>query len=147
MKLQRAEEHFGQLGFEHQAFLNRNPYRMLREHDLGRGGSLPLAGQSGRAAPLREVVEPDRRVRPFAQGGPRTHRDVPPIIPRDSDRFRALYRNRGAVEREFGNLKNHYALAPLRVRGLERVRLRADLVMLARLSLALSRAPVILLAA
>jgi hypothetical protein len=37
MKLQRAEEHFGQLGHEHQAFLNRNPYRMLREHDLGEG--------------------------------------------------------------------------------------------------------------
>jgi hypothetical protein len=70
-----------------------------------------------------------------------------PIIPRDSDRFRALYRNRGAVEREFGNLKNHYALAPLRVRGLERVRLHADLVMLARLSLALERARAVPLAA
>src|SRR5438093_13202684 len=71
----------------------------------------------------------------------------PPIIPRDSDRFRALYRNRGAVEREFGNLKNHYALSPLCIRSLDRVRIHADLVMLARLSLALSRARAVPLAA
>jgi hypothetical protein len=31
MKLQRAEEHFGQLMAEHSAFLERNPYRVLRE--------------------------------------------------------------------------------------------------------------------
>jgi hypothetical protein len=70
-----------------------------------------------------------------------------PIIARGSDRFRTLYRNRGAVEREFGRLKHDYALAPLRVRGLERVRLHAHLVMLARLSLALSRARAVPLAA
>jgi hypothetical protein len=63
-----------------------------------------------------------------------------PIIPRDSGRFRTLYRNRGAVEREFGRLKNDYGLAPLRVRGLQGVRLHADLVMLGRLSFALLRA-------
>jgi hypothetical protein len=63
-----------------------------------------------------------------------------PIILRDSDRFHALYRNRGAVEREFGRLKNDYGLLPLRVRGLGRVQLHADLVMLGRLSLALLRA-------
>jgi hypothetical protein len=33
MKLQRAEEHFGQLRAEHAAFLSRNPYRMLIEDD------------------------------------------------------------------------------------------------------------------
>jgi len=70
-----------------------------------------------------------------------------PIIVRESDRFRALYRNRGAVEREFGNLKHHYGLAPLRVRGLQRVQLHADLTMLARLSLALIRARGVALAA
>jgi hypothetical protein len=43
-------------------------------------------------------------------------------------------------EREFGRLKNEYGLAPLRVRGLDRVRVHADLVMLARLSQALARA-------
>jgi hypothetical protein len=63
-----------------------------------------------------------------------------PHVPRDSDNFRNLYRNRGAVEREFGMLKNHLGLLPLRVRGLERVQLHADLTMLARLSLALRRA-------
>jgi IS5 family transposase len=62
-----------------------------------------------------------------------------PRIRRDSQRFRDLYRGRAAVEREFGRLKNDYGLAPLRVRGLERVRLHADLTMLARLAQALSR--------
>src|SRR6184192_710266 len=49
-------------------------------------------------------------------------------FPRDSDRWRSLYRRRSAVEREFGRLKHNYGLAFLRVRGLERVRLHADLV-------------------
>ncbi len=40
----------------------------------------------------------------------------------------------------FGRLKHHYALAMLRFRGIERVRLHADLTMLGRLALALSRA-------
>jgi hypothetical protein len=43
--------------------------------------------------------------------------------------------------------KHEYGLAPLRVRGLERVQLHADLVMLARLSQALSRARAVPLAA
>ena len=47
---------------------------------------------------------------------------------------------RAAVEREFGRLKNEWALLPLRVRGLERVRLHADLTILAKLSCALARA-------
>jgi hypothetical protein len=62
-------------------------------------------------------------------------------------RWRDLYRGRAAVEREFGRLKNEYGLAPLRVRGIERVALHADLVMLARLSQALARARAIPLAA
>ena len=49
-------------------------------------------------------------------------------------------RGRAAVEREFGRLKNEWALLPLRVRGLERVRLHADLTILATLACALSRA-------
>jgi Transposase DDE domain len=60
-------------------------------------------------------------------------------IPRKSDKWRRLYRGRSAVEREFGRLKHIYGLAFLRVRGIERVRLHADLVMLARLGQALSR--------
>jgi hypothetical protein len=63
-----------------------------------------------------------------------------PLIPRGTKRWRELYRGRAAVEREFGRLKNEYALAPLRTRGLARVRLHADLVMLARLAQALARA-------
>ena len=50
-----------------------------------------------------------------------------------------LQRSPPAAEREFGRLKNDYALAQLRVRGLERAQLHADLMMLARLSVALAR--------
>jgi hypothetical protein len=46
---------------------------------------------------------------------------------------------REEVEREFGRLKHEYGLSPLRVRGLARVQLHADLTMLARLSQAPSR--------
>ena len=68
-------------------------------------------------------------------------------IPYGSDEWKRLYRGRAAVEREFGRLKHDYGFAPLRVRGLARVQLHADLVMLARLSLALSRARAVPLAA
>ena len=70
-----------------------------------------------------------------------------PRIPRHTQRFRDLYRGRAAVEREFGRLKHDFGLAPLRVRGLARVQLHADLTMLARLAQALSRARAIPLAA
>ena len=60
-------------------------------------------------------------------------------IPYGSDEWKRLYRGRAAVEREFGRLKNEYGLTPLRTRGLARVRVHADLVMLARLGQALSR--------
>jgi hypothetical protein len=70
-----------------------------------------------------------------------------PLVPRSTKRWSNTYRGRAAVEREFGPLKNEYGLAPLRVRGLERVALHAVLVMLARLSLALARARAVPLAA
>jgi Transposase DDE domain/Transposase domain (DUF772) len=63
-----------------------------------------------------------------------------PLIPRETARSRKLYCGRGAVEREFGRLKHEWALLPLRVRGLERVRLHADLTILAKLSTTLERA-------
>jgi hypothetical protein len=59
-------------------------------------------------------------------------------IPRHTARSSKLYRSRGAVEREFGRLKHEWALLPLRVRGIERVRLHADLTILAKLSCALA---------
>jgi Transposase DDE domain len=65
-----------------------------------------------------------------------------PHIARHTERFRKLYAGRSAVEREFGRLKHEYGLGPLRVRGLGRVQLHADLTMLARLGLALSRAQI-----
>ena len=63
-----------------------------------------------------------------------------PLIPRETKRFKAGYRKRAAVEREFGRLKTSWGLKPLRVRGLERVRLHADLTVLTKLACALSRA-------
>jgi len=58
-------------------------------------------------------------------------------VARGTDLWRSLYRRRSAVEREFGRLKHHHGLAILRVRGIVRVRLHADLIMLGRLALAL----------
>lgn len=62
-----------------------------------------------------------------------------PLIPYKSDRWWRLYRGRSAVEREFGRLKHEWGLRPLRVRGLERVRLHADLTVLTKLACALTR--------
>jgi transposase, IS5 family len=70
-----------------------------------------------------------------------------PLIPRETKRWRDLYRGRGAVERCFGRLKHEAGLAPLRVRGLERVQLHADLCILATLASALARARAVPLAA
>jgi len=62
-----------------------------------------------------------------------------PLVPRETKRWKSLYRRRASVEREFGRLKNEWALLPLRVRGIERVRLHADLTILAKLACALAR--------
>jgi hypothetical protein len=70
-----------------------------------------------------------------------------PLIPRETKRFKALYHGRATVEREFGRLKHDYGLAPLRLRGIERVRLHADLTMLARLASALVKTRAVPLAA
>jgi transposase, IS5 family len=70
-----------------------------------------------------------------------------PLIPRETLRWGKLYADRSAVERAFGRAKNEWALLPLRVRGLERVRLHADLTMLAQLACALARARTVPLAA
>jgi Transposase DDE domain len=62
------------------------------------------------------------------------------LIPRSTDRWKAIYKTRGSVEREFGRLKHEYGLGPLRVRRIERVRLHVDLTVLARLTTALATA-------
>jgi hypothetical protein len=84
--------------------------------------------------PLR-VLKGKQPVLPIGVGG-----RLLPRIPRHTQQWRDLYRSRGAVERAFGDLKLHYGLEPLRVRGRERVALHIDLVMLGRLGQALSRA-------
>ncbi len=63
-----------------------------------------------------------------------------PLIPYKSKRWNSSYRKRVAVEREFGRLKHEWGLRPLRVRGLERVRLHTDLTILTKLACTLSRA-------
>lgn len=70
-----------------------------------------------------------------------------PLIPRETPRWKSLYRRRGAVEREFGRLKNEWATAPLRVRRLECVQLHVDLTILAKLACRLTAERPIALAA
>jgi hypothetical protein len=70
-----------------------------------------------------------------------------PLIPRETLRWKGLYRGRSSVERSFGRLKHEWALAPLRVRGIERVQLHANLTILAKLSCALANQREILVAA
>ena len=69
------------------------------------------------------------------------------LIPRETDRWKALYRTRTGVEREFGRLKHEWALLPLRVRRIERVALHVDLTIFARLASALADARAVSLAA
>jgi hypothetical protein len=59
------------------------------------------------------------------------------LIPRGTERWKALYRQRWSVERTFGRLKHEWGLTPLRVRRLARVQLHADLTILAQLAFAL----------
>jgi transposase, IS5 family len=62
------------------------------------------------------------------------------LIPRSTRRWKKLYNSRTAVEREFGRLKHEWAMLPLRIRGLKKVKLHVDLTILTRLSCALLKA-------
>jgi len=62
------------------------------------------------------------------------------LIPRGTERWKGLYHRPGAVEREFGVLKHQWAMLPLRVRRLDRVRLHVNLTILAQLADAVTRA-------
>ena len=64
------------------------------------------------------------------------------LIPRGTRRWKSLYHQRGAVEREFGVLKHQWAMLPLRVRRLDRVRLHVDMTILTRLADAVVRADI-----
>ena len=70
-----------------------------------------------------------------------------PLIPRETLRWKGLYRGRASVERAFGRLKNEWSLAPLRVRKIERVRLHADLTILSQLTCALNKERALAMAA
>jgi hypothetical protein len=60
-----------------------------------------------------------------------------PLIPRETPRWKSIYCRRASVERSFGRLTHEWALAPLRVRRIERVRLQTNLTILAQLTCAL----------
>ncbi len=62
-----------------------------------------------------------------------------PLVPRETPRWRKPYKGRAAVEREFGRLKNEWALLPAPRARIERVRLHADLTILAKRACALAR--------
>jgi IS5 family transposase len=62
-----------------------------------------------------------------------------PLIPRDTARWKTLYRGRSSVERAFGRSKHEWGLGPLRVRRIERVRLHANLTILSQLTVALNQ--------
>lgn len=70
-----------------------------------------------------------------------------PLIPRETLRWKGLYRGRASVERGFGRLKNEWGLKPLRVRRIERIRLHADLTILSQLTCTLSQKRAVALAA
>lgn len=69
------------------------------------------------------------------------------LVPRSTQRWKDTYRQRGAVERGFGRLKNEWGMLPLRVRRIERVRLHVDLTILAQLVTALTKVRAVPLAA
>jgi len=98
--------------------------RLRRSDGLEPGCRLPLAKYrcpSGECAPASAWVKADR---------------LHTLMPRETDRWKALYRSRSAVERELGVLQHRWALLPLRVRRIERVALHVDLTILARLACA-----------
>lgn len=59
------------------------------------------------------------------------------FLPRDTDRWKTLYKGRGSVERIFSQLKGEWAMLPLKIRGLAKVALHVDLTVLAKLCCAL----------
>ncbi|MCA1706737.1 MAG: transposase [Actinobacteria bacterium] len=69
------------------------------------------------------------------------------LIPRETQKWKDLYRSRVSVERAFGRLKHEWALLPLRIRRIDRVALHVDLTILAQLASALADARAVPLAA
>jgi hypothetical protein len=59
------------------------------------------------------------------------------FLPRDTPRWKELYKGRGSVERAFSQLKGEWAMLPLKIRGLAKVALHVDLTILAKLCCAL----------
>jgi DDE family transposase len=156
----RPEVAIMDMGYDHEAIYadceqrNCHPIIPLRETPAVKAGKhLPPVCEHGEwtfagADAKRQAAKwrcPTGECSPASRwiGASRLHALIPP----KSDRWKKLYRQRGSVEREFGRLKNEWALLPLRVRRIERVRLHADLTILARLATALAKARAVPLAA
>lgn len=60
------------------------------------------------------------------------------LVPRGTGKFEQLYNKRGSVEREYARLKGQYILDNIRVQGIEKVRLHANLSIFTRLLVALA---------
>ena len=101
------------------------------------GGELLAANTSAVSGFIHERPDVGRKCRP-ASRWVKTDR-LHPLIPRETLRWGKLYADRSAVERAFGRAKHEWGLLPLRVRGIERVKLHADLTVLAQLGCALAR--------
>jgi hypothetical protein len=100
---------------------------------------------SGLQPESHEVALPDRRLQarqPLGEGRPPASAHL-----RETLRWGKLYAGRSAPECASGRLKERVGALPLRVRGVERVQLHADLTMLATLACALARARAVALAA
>ena len=88
-------------------------------------GEWTFAGADRQTARVK-VAMPDRRM----QARVRVGEGRPSAPARPASRSGKLYRGRGAVEREFGRLKHEHGLLPLRLCGIDRVKLHADLTIL-----------------
>jgi hypothetical protein len=120
----------------------REPWRRLRSvssrrsrvQEAGATPSLPESSETSRLS-LRSCASSNavrrRAGRQLDQGRPRLAAGA-----RDTGRWRTLCTRRASVEGHFGRLKHQCSLPLLRVHGLERVRLHADLTILAKLACA-----------
>jgi hypothetical protein len=90
----------------HREQLHAPPSRTRSAGTRTRSRSVPRS-PTGECKPASRWVKADR---------------LHPLVSRESPRWWKLYTGRAGVERQFGRLKNEWALLPLRVRGLDRGR-------------------------
>jgi hypothetical protein len=137
----------------HEACMERNcsPVTPLRETPtVKRGGHRPPTCEHGEGASRATIrVRLPSGAARLASASPRVDGSRPTACIRSSHVRRSAGASPTRAARPsnaFGRLKNEWAMLPLRVRGLQRVRLHADLTVLAKLPCALARARAVRLA-